>query len=62
MFKKLLRDASPKNPKYVLSRVMADFTAQSPTELTVRKFLFILKTRLLVADTSRRIGCVRHAC
>lgn len=35
LLKRLLVGSSPKNPTYILGRVVADFYAQTSTELTV---------------------------
>ncbi|XP_067930038.1 uncharacterized protein [Watersipora subatra] len=35
--RQLLKDASPKNPTYILGRIIADFKSQSTSELTVRQ-------------------------
>ena len=35
LLRRLLHGASPRNPTYVLSRILLNFRAQSSTELTV---------------------------
>ena len=35
LFKKLLHGSSPRNPTYILGRVISDFASQGSTELSV---------------------------
>lgn len=39
LLKKLLHGASPRNPTYILGRILGDFKAQGSTELTVSQYI-----------------------
>lgn len=43
LFKQLLHGSSPRNPTYILGRVISDFTAQGSTELSVSRLITITK-------------------